>query len=110
MKDFTTAEHITPILTEIKAKYLINTSAIIKDYFNCSLLLENPATRAAYPVSPDKEFYIPELYNYKKVCEAIEDYTTAAETYPGELWKYSAIEKDRVFIAIRNALIKEYSH
>lgn len=109
MKDFTTAEHITPILTEIKAKYKINTSAAIKNYFNCSLLLENPTTRAAYPVSPEKDLYIPHLENFKKLCINIQDYATAAETTPGELDEWTENELKSVFNAIKNTLIKEYS-
>ena len=109
MKDFTTSDYITPILTEIKKDFYLTTDEATRNYFNCSLLLTHATTRSAYLVSPEKSLYIPGLKSFRKLCINIQDYTTAAETTPGELDAWMGNELNRVFLAVRDALIKEYN-
>lgn len=109
MKDFTTSEHITPILNEIKSRFLIITDPATKQYFNCILALKDPATRQLYPVTSGKDLYISNLKSYSAIVKDINLFSTAAEVYAGELDTWSSQEKSRIFLAVRDALIKEYS-
>ena len=109
MKDFTTSEHITPILEEIKSRFLVHDESIITNYLKCIIALEDPATRQLYPVTPEKELYINNLEAYRAACKDINSFCEAAETYPGELDTWKSNEQNRVFLAVRDALIKEYS-
>lgn len=107
MKDFTTPANISPIIDEIKNKYLIKTDETTRHYFNCVLALYNPVNREIIPVIPEKVLYIPHLKNYIDLCGKINDYTQAAETYAGELDAWNTHEKSRVFNAIRDNLINQ---
>lgn len=108
MKDFTTAEHITPILTEIKSRFITHEDSITTNYLKCIIAIEDPTTRQFYPVSPKEELYIPNIAAYQETCKEIDIFTQAAETYAGELDQWNSREKERVFLAIRDNLIKEY--
>ena len=106
MKDFTTLEHITPALIEIKNKYQIKSDSIYKEYFNCDLLLKKNIGNDCIILNRSKDLFIPGIESIQTIFKAIDAYTEAAETYTGELniWNYK--EKQRVYNTIRDRLIE----
>lgn len=106
MKDFTTSAYIDPAIIEIKKKYQIKNDSIYKEYFNCDLLLKKKAGNDCIILSRSKDLFIPGLDSIQVIFNAIEAYTEAAETYPGELGIWNYREKARVYNAIKDRLIE----
>ena len=106
MKDFTTSAYIDPAIIEIKKKYQIKSDSIYKVYFNCDLLLKKNIGNECIVIEHNKDLFIPNLDSIQTIFNAIEAYTEAAETSPGELGIWNYREKTRVYNAIRDRLIE----
>lgn len=114
MKDFTTSDYITPILEDISGHYFIDKApAHIREYFKCILVLtpaKDEETHDAYFISEERRAALPDLETLQQLFAEIDDYTAAAETYPGELFYYNYHEKNRVISAMYKALILKYNN
>lgn len=113
MKDFTTAEHITPILEDIERHFFIDQAPKIKFLNNINIVLsaaDEPGPGVTcYLIGPENPENIPTTAALLNLYNEIDEYTEAVETYPGELWIWSSKEKDRATLAAGTALIKKYS-
>lgn len=110
MKDFTKAEYISPIITEIISNHEIDKS--ISEYFpGVIAILSNPLSNEGFFLKPVDDYLTnPEFYRLSKHAEnlyrSLAEYSEAAETYPGELWTWYNREHERITRTINEALIK----
>lgn len=111
MKDFTTAEHIKPIIEEIEQKYFIDrTTPEVKAIFKSDIVL-TPAdgSRNAYFITADRDTLLPNIYKFIALYQQITRYCEAVETYAGELDIFCEHEKDRARAAVYNTLLRQYA-
>ena len=112
MKDFTTLEYITPVIEEIKEKYLLlNPDQTVKKCLNCVGLLRKKSTNEYIALRTGGPFFIWEhITTIKKLYKDLQTWVMAAETYPGELdtWRYR--EENAIQHAIKNQLINELNN
>ena len=113
MKDFTTAEHITPILEDIESHFFIDQAPQIKFLNNINIVLtaadETGPGVTCFLIGPENAENIPYTKALKELYHKIDLYCEAAETYAGELDNWSSRQKDIVRAAAGTALIKKYS-
>lgn len=113
MKDFTTAEHIAPILEDIESHFFIDQAPQIKFLNNINIVLtaadETGPGVTCYLIGPENPENIPITSALINLYRSIDEYSEAVETYPDELWIWSSREKDRATIAAGTALLKKYT-
>lgn len=107
MKDFTKEKYIKPITDEIKRKYSpVKASKAALDCLHCIAIIKRNGTREYIALRPGEPFFIWEhIETVKELYKALQSWTEAAETEPGELDSWMYREEDRIQAAIRDALI-----
>lgn len=107
MKDFTTPDHINPIIGYFKAFYTPVKDKRTLEALNCTVLLKRAKLNEYKAIRANDAFY---AYNIavKELYSEVEDYADYASTEPGELdqWRYN--EESRIQTAIRDRLIEVY--
>ena len=113
MKDFTTDNYINPIIQEIKALYTIVKDNNLKVYFdkindNCKLLLCFQNLYSPVYVNSDMPILPKTPQTLKALYREIDNYSSYAATYTGELDQWNDHEKDLVLEAIKQKLLSLY--
>ena len=108
MKDFTTPEHITPIVAELCALYTPITDKIVLDALCCNLILQHNHSKNALVIRAGAPLSFHSA-SHKELLQEVKDYAETAETCAGELdmWQYN--EEKRIMCAVRDNLLQKYA-
>ena len=108
MKDFTTPEYITPIIAEISALYTPVINPAVNKALNCNMLLQHNHSRNALVIRENETFYY-SRGAARELLQEVKSYAETAETYPGELDRWTWDEETRIMSAVRDAIINKYA-
>lgn len=110
MKDFTLYHHIAPSIEEIKSKYDIHNDSIVKEYFNCDLLLKKKNSNNCIVVRKADDFYISGIKALNALRAELTDYCLSIETYSGELDDWEKRQEQEILNAIKDYLIWQFTY